>query len=106
MYGIQCDKCEGTNIEWSEYEGMIWCYDCEIDTKGLPGVFDGPIPINTSKILGINFDRIDLKTKKIFMYDEEKKKYIEKTYGIIFDDIEAPDLGIKVEDSFGCKDKI
>lgn len=65
VYDITCDKCNGTNIEWSEYESKIWCYDCKIDTKGTGGVFVGPIPIYTSYLLGISFDRINLETKQI-----------------------------------------
>jgi len=42
-YEISCDKCNGSNITWSEYEKMIWCYDCEIDTEGNGGIFNGPI---------------------------------------------------------------
>jgi hypothetical protein len=60
IYCIECDKCGGSNIQWSEFEGHIWCYDCEIDTKGTGGIFDGPIPINLCKSMGIHFDRIDL----------------------------------------------
>ena len=33
-YEIECDHCDGTNIAWSEFKHMIWCYDCKIDTKG------------------------------------------------------------------------
>lgn len=33
-YGMRCDKCLGTNIAWSEYEGHIWCYACKVDTVG------------------------------------------------------------------------
>ena len=61
-YEIKCDLCGGDNIEWSEFESMIWCYDCQKDTRGDGGVFDGPIPMKASQLLGMNFDRIDLKT--------------------------------------------
>ena len=64
IYEMSCDKCGGLNITWSEFEHMIWCYDCKIDTPGNPGVFDGPIPINTAGLLGMSFDRISLKTGK------------------------------------------
>ena len=65
VYGISCDKCGGVNIEWSEWEHMIWCYDCKIDTRGNPGVFDGPIPINAAGFMGMSFDRFYLKSKRI-----------------------------------------
>ena len=60
-YGMSCDKCQGVNIEWSEFEHKIWCYDCEIDTDGNQGIFDGPILLQTTQLmLGINFNRVNL----------------------------------------------
>lgn len=75
-YGITCDKCNGTNIEWSEYEYRIWCYDCKKDVNGTMGVFDGPIPIQTAALLGMIFDRFDMKKKCVLRYDNEKRKYL------------------------------
>ncbi len=66
VYEISCDKCQGTNIDWSEYEHRIWCYDCKIDTVGNEGVFSGPIPMGLSELMGIWFDRIYLKTGKMY----------------------------------------
>ena len=63
-YDMACDKCGGTHITWSEFEGMIWCYDCQIDTPGFQGIFDGPIPWGLSQVLGMNFDRIHLYLQK------------------------------------------
>lgn len=63
-YEIKCDTCGGENITWSEYEGHIWCYDCNIDTVGTGGVFDGPIPLGVSEIFGISFDKYDITTGK------------------------------------------
>lgn len=72
-YDIRCNKCwdgdlneTGTNIDWSEYEHKIWCYDCKKDLSGFPGVFDGPIPITTCELMGISFNRIYLKSRKMF----------------------------------------
>ena len=72
-YDIRCNKCwdgeineTGTNIDWSEYEHKIWCYDCKKDLSGSPGVFDGPIPMGLSEMLGISFNRIYFKSGKIF----------------------------------------
>jgi hypothetical protein len=66
-YEISCDKCDGTNITWSEFEHKIWCYDCQIDTDGNPGIFGGPIPVNVTKLLlGDNcFDQINIETGEI-----------------------------------------
>lgn len=64
-YECHCDLCGGNNITWSEYQHMFWCYDCQKDTSGFLGIFDGPIPLEVSKLLGICFDRIHLKTGRI-----------------------------------------
>lgn len=95
-YEICCDKCKGHNIQWSEFERMIWCYDCKIDTRGDEGVFDGPIPMQCSELMGMRFDRYDMIKKEIQkpvvnektnvidyikMSDEEIKKY----YGVTKD---------------------
>lgn len=64
-YDIQCDKCGGTNIAWSEYDQKIWCYDCQIDTKGTPGIFDGPIGLQACEILGCTLNRFYLKSRSI-----------------------------------------
>ena len=65
VYEISCDLCEGSNITWSEFEHMIWCFDCKKDTPGKGGIFDGPIPLGCCNLLGIRFDRINIKTGKI-----------------------------------------
>jgi hypothetical protein len=72
-YDMRCDKCwsgdlndgTGKNITWSEYKGHIWCYDCEIDTKGFQGIFGGPIPIHATYMLGLHFNRINFNTGKV-----------------------------------------
>jgi len=64
-YCITCDKCNGTNIEWSEYEHKIWCYDCKIDTDGFPGIFGGPIPMGLTELLGISLDRWNAKKHRV-----------------------------------------
>jgi len=76
QYEIHCDKCNGTNIEWSEFEKLIWCYDCKIDTKGTEGIFGGPIPVDTCAVLGINLDRYDMVKKRILRWNKEKQEYL------------------------------
>jgi len=73
-YEISCDKCGGINITWSEYEHKIWCYDCQIDTDGNPGIFDGPIPVGVTKmLLGEHcFDQINIETGEIIP-DKERE---------------------------------
>lgn len=65
IYGIQCDICGGENLHWSEFDHLIWCYDCEKDTKGTAGIFDGPVPVELCYLMGMPLDEIDLKTGKI-----------------------------------------
>ena len=74
VYEISCDKCGGTNTTWSEYEGHIWCRDCNIDTKGTAGIFDGPIPIGLCGVLGISFDRWDMEKKIVVKFEEWSKQ--------------------------------
>lgn len=64
-YEITCDKCGGSNVEWSEYEHMIWCYHCQIDTKGTEGIFGGPIGWGVAELLGISFNHWDMKRQII-----------------------------------------
>lgn len=74
-YEIACDKCNGSNIDWSEWEHKIWCYDCKIDTDGTGGIFDGPIPWGASQLLGISFNRFYFK-EKIVRYPRIIKHHI------------------------------
>ena len=68
-YEIACDICGGSNIEWSEFEHMIWCYECQKDTPGNGGIFDGPIPLGACALLGLSFDRVDLQTgKRLYLH--------------------------------------
>jgi len=54
-YEVYCMRGRKINknhkVTWSEYAGMIWCYDCNEDMKGFGGIFDGPIPFNATKLL-------------------------------------------------------
>ena len=65
QYEIKCDQCSGTNLDWSEYAGKVWCYDCKIDTPGFEGLFGGPIPTGVCELLGISFARVYLKDKTV-----------------------------------------
>jgi len=75
-YEISCDKCGGHNIEWSEFVHRIWCYDCKKDVRGTPGIFGGPIPIGACAVLGISFDRWDMKKKRVLRWDGDKQKHV------------------------------
>ena len=61
-YDVFCDLCGNKDVEWSEYQGLVWCWRCLKNTKGTAGIFGGPIPVELTKMLGISFDRIDIKT--------------------------------------------
>jgi hypothetical protein len=65
VYDKHCDLCGGDNTTWSEYEGHIWCFDCKKDTKGTPSGLSGPVPVMVANLMGIRFDRINIKTGKI-----------------------------------------
>jgi hypothetical protein len=64
-YEIVCDLCGGHNITWSEWEHMIWCYDCQRDTPGTGGIFDGPIAFEACEMLGIPLWHVDLATGRV-----------------------------------------
>lgn len=69
-YEVAPCSCGNQKTQWSEYKDHIWCDKCQKDF--IPehfGLFDGPIAINTCKMLGISFDRVDLKTKKVLRFD-------------------------------------
>ncbi|MBW2363510.1 MAG: hypothetical protein JRF25_00260 [Deltaproteobacteria bacterium] len=70
-YEMSCDLCNG-EVEWSEFQGLVWCWRCLKDTRGNPGVFGGPIGIEACRLLGISFDRIHLKTGKRIKYNFHK----------------------------------
>lgn len=58
--------CGNTDTLSSEYKGHLWCAKCEKDfVPEHAGIFDGPIPVATSAMLGISFDRINLETNEV-----------------------------------------
>ncbi len=52
-------------ITWSEFEHMIWCYQCRIDTRGTEGIFGGPIPLELAKMFGHTFSRLYFADKTV-----------------------------------------
>lgn len=61
-YEVNCNLCGNKRVEWSEFEGHVWCWRCLKDVRGTGGVFDGPVPIQGMELIGICFDRVCLKT--------------------------------------------
>lgn len=65
-YGIPGHSCGSKKYTWSEFQKHLWCYKCEVDF--IPkenGVFDGPIPVTLASMMGYDFRRMNLKTKKL-----------------------------------------
>ena len=61
---LYCPLNEEHEITWSEYEEHIWCYDCVKDIKYEPGGA-GPIPVEISKLLGIDYRKYNVATGEI-----------------------------------------
>lgn len=71
-------SCGNKETQWSEYRNHLWCEKCQKDF--IPdhwGVLDGPILVGVSELLGISFDRINLKTHKLEVLDKTTFKYKE-----------------------------
>lgn len=73
VFEITCEKCDGTNLCWSEFKSHIWCYDCEIDFDPKhgehSGIFSGPILIHVSYMMGMSFDRFNMETQQIELFN-------------------------------------
>jgi hypothetical protein len=69
-YEIAPCACGNQETEWSEYEGRLWCPICKIDfVPGHNGLFDGPIPVNGCRLMGIYFDRLNLETLQVERFE-------------------------------------
>ena len=70
-YEITCDVCGGSHLDWSEFERMVWCYDCHNDTPGEGSLFNGPLPLRLCIELGFSFDRRDIAPgKRLYLHDQ------------------------------------
>ena len=70
VYGIDPCECGNEDPDWSEYRDNLWCGVCKKDF--IPkhwGIFDGPIPVNGCRLMGISFDRINLETGEIERFE-------------------------------------
>jgi len=57
-----CD-CGNTDPDWSEFVGYLWCPICQKDY--IPrhgGIFDGPIPVNACRLMGIDLSMYNIET--------------------------------------------
>lgn len=73
---ISCTKCKGRNLEWSEFAGHVWCYDCQIDFADYISALSGPVPTQIAGMLGICFDRYNMFTDDVEYYDFNKNEYV------------------------------
>jgi hypothetical protein len=84
-FELRCNICSGGRVWWSEYEHMIFCFDCQLDVDGTESLFDGPILLKTSYLLGLNFDRYNLTTNQIERLNLEKSD-VDGIKELIYDD--------------------
>lgn len=76
LFEIAPCSCGNEETQWSEYEEHLWCDKCEKDF--IPkhnGIFDGPIPIGTAEMMGLVFDRYNIKTQKQEIFDSKTLTY-------------------------------
>jgi hypothetical protein len=61
-----CPVCGNNDPDWSEYQGHLWCRRCQVDFRPESGgVFDGPVLVKATALLGIDLRMIDLETGEI-----------------------------------------
>lgn len=71
--------CGNHETQWSEFKGHLWCDKCQVDFKPAHnGVFDGPIPLHVSAMLGLRFDRFNLVTGRVERMDLDTGEYREE----------------------------
>ncbi len=66
-YEIAGCECGNSDPDWSEFQGHLWCQNCKIDFQPKhDGIFDGPIPVETMRLLGAPVDiMLNLATGKV-----------------------------------------
>jgi hypothetical protein len=65
-YQIAFHGCGDEDPDWSEFAHMLWCPKCQEDFMPLHGgIFDGPIPVNCARLLGIDLRRFNIETHEI-----------------------------------------
>ncbi len=74
LFEVQCTKCKGINLEWSEWDDHIWCFDCEIDFNDYDHI-SGPIPVMAAYMLGMTFDKFDIVNQKLIKFNLQTNKY-------------------------------
>lgn len=72
VFEMAACSCGNHDTQWSEYEKHLWCDKCQKDF--LPehgGIFDGPIPVAAARMMGVSFDRINLVTNRLEVFDPD-----------------------------------
>lgn len=75
-YEISPCSCGNHDTQWSEYQKHLWCATCEKDF--IPehnGIFAGPIPVKVAAMLGLRFDRFNMETGLVELFDLEKSEF-------------------------------
>lgn len=71
VHEIAFCSCGNEDTQWSEYEKHLWCDKCQKDfIPTSNGIFDGPIAIQTARMLGLSFDRYNLQTNQVEVIDD------------------------------------
>lgn len=79
-FEIVCPQCGLKATNWSEFEGYIWCYHCEKDIDDYVSPMDGPVPIYTARLLGLDFRKVNIADGTVFddlphiLTEEDKKR--------------------------------
>jgi len=73
-------RCGNSDLEWSEKQKHVWCAVCRKDfIPAYQGILDGPIPMGLVGMMGIRFDRVNLKTMRLECFDVEEMAYYSPT---------------------------
>lgn len=65
-------QCGNNDTQWSEFEAHVWCDTCQLDFKPTHGgVFDSPIPVKISQMLGLSFHKLNLHNNQVEAFTTE-----------------------------------
>jgi hypothetical protein len=77
QHEISCPKCKGTNLDWSEWDKHIWCYNCKKDYSNYSSALSGPVPVQVATMLGLSLDMFNIETNEVKHYDLNKDEFID-----------------------------
>lgn len=78
-HDIQCTKCKGINLDWSEWARHVWCRDCEIDFDDYTTALSGPVPVMLAHMLGLCMDEYNLETEEVRYFNFDTRDFITVT---------------------------